>query len=178
MSDPLVNFMAVKFTCFLCATADLSSTIETWASHTQQYSSPHQCPLPLTGQPEGPPTGPQVQVLTNEAQGPNETVPQDQPTPQAATQVQQVYQGPQVIVPTVIPSTFPLGPGQSTSVLDVSDASAVKLYNKAISPLEFKFDGEADKLEVFLASGKDYCNHFNWSNLRLHHIHQGQEESS
>ena len=84
----------------------------------------------------------------NEAQGPNETVPQDPPMPQVATQV---HQGPQAVVSTVMSSTFSLGPGWSTSVLDFSDASAVKLYNKAISPLELKFDGEADNLAVFLA---------------------------
>ena len=82
--------------------------------------------------------------------------------PQAATQV---HQGPQVVVPTVMASTFSLGPGCSTSVLDFSDASAVKLYNKAISPLELKFVGEADNLAVFLESVKGHCNHFNWSNL-------------
>ena len=46
-----------------------------------------------------------------------------------------------------------------------SDAAAVNLYNKAISPLELKFDGEADNLADYLASVKDHCNHFNWSNL-------------
>ena len=45
------------------------------------------------GQPEGPPTGLQVQVLMNDPQGPNKTVPQDQP-------------GPQVPVPPIM-STFP-----------------------------------------------------------------------
>ena len=39
----------------------------------------------------------------NEAQGPNQTVPQDPPMPQATTQV---HQGPQAVVPTVISSTF------------------------------------------------------------------------
>ena len=77
-----------------------------------------------------------------ETPGPNKTVPHDPPTPQAATQV---HQGPQAVVPTVM-STFSLGPGQSTSVLDFSDAAAVKLYNKATSPLELTFDGEADNL--------------------------------
>ena len=80
---------------------------------------------------------------------------------QAATQVHQGRQGPQVVVPTVMSTTFSLGPGWSTTVLDFSDAAAVKLYNKAISPLELKLDGEADNLAVFLASD----NHFNWSNL-------------
>ena len=81
---------------------------------------------------------------------------------QAATPV---HQGPQVVVPTVMSTTFSLGPGRSTSVLDFSDAVAVKLYNKAISPLDLKFDGEADNLAVFLTSVKDHCNCFNWSNL-------------
>ena len=85
--------------------------------------------------------------------------------PQAATQVHQVHQGPQVVVPTLMSTTFSLGPGWSTTVLNFSDAAVVKLYNKAISPLELKFDGEADNLAVFLASVKDHCNHFNWSNL-------------
>ena len=62
-------------------------------------------------------------------------------------------------------TTFSLGPGSSTTVLDFSDAAAVNLYNKAISPLELKFDGEADNLADYLASVKDHCNHFNWSNL-------------
>ena len=85
--------------------------------------------------------------------------------PQAATQVHQVHQGPQAVVTTVMSTTFSLGPGWSTTVLDFSDAAVVKLYNKAISPLELKFDGEADNLAVFLASVKDHCNYFNWSNL-------------
>ena len=44
-----------------------------------------------TGQPEGLPTGPQVQVPMNKAQGPNETVLQDPPMPQAATQVHKAH---------------------------------------------------------------------------------------
>ena len=101
----------------------------------------------------------------NKAQGPNETVPQDPPMPEAATQAHQVHQDPQAVVPTAMSTTFSPGPGWSTTVLDFSDATAVKLYNKAISPLELKFAGEADNLAVFLASVKDCCNHFNWSNL-------------
>ena len=62
-------------------------------------------------------------------------------------------------------SPFSLGPGLSTSVLDFTDSSAVKLYNKAISPLDLKFDEEAHNLAVFLASVKDHYNFFNWSNL-------------
>ena len=42
---------------------------------------------------------------------------------------------------------------------------ASKLYNKAISPLEHKFDGEADNLAVFLASVRDHARRFNWQRL-------------
>ena len=38
----------------------------------------------------------------------------------------------------------------------------MKLYNKAILPLEGKFDGEADNLAVFLASTRDHAGRFNW----------------
>ena len=42
---------------------------------------------------------------------------------------------------------------------------ATKLYNKAISPLEEKFDGEADNLAVFLANVHDRARCFNWHRL-------------
>ena len=64
------------------------------------------------------------------------------------------------------PPAFALGPGRSHAVLDYDEpntgATATKLYNKAISPLEEKFDGEADNLAVFLASVRDRARRFNW----------------
>ena len=67
------------------------------------------------------------------------------------------------------PPVFALGPGRSHAVLDYDDpntgATATKLYNKAISPLEEKFDGEADNLAVFLASVRDRARRFNWHRL-------------
>ena len=57
------------------------------------------------------------------------------------------------------PPAFALGPGCSHAVLNFDDpnggATVTKLYNKAISPLEEKFDGEADNLAVFLTSVRD-----------------------
>ena len=41
-------------------------------------------------------------------------------------------------------------------------ATATKLYNKAIAPLEEMFDGEPDTLAVFLASVRDRARRFNW----------------
>ena len=67
------------------------------------------------------------------------------------------------------PPAFALGPGRSHALLDFDNpnagATATKLYNKAISPLEEKFDGEADNLAVFLASICDRARHFNWHHL-------------
>ena len=64
---------------------------------------------------------------------------------------------------------FALGPGRSHAVLNFDDpntgATATKLYNKAISPLDTKFDGEADNLAVFLASVRDRARRFNWQRL-------------
>ena len=44
-------------------------------------------------------------------------------------------------------------------------AMATKLYNKAISPLEEKFDGEADNLAIVLAIVRDRARRFNWHRL-------------
>ena len=67
------------------------------------------------------------------------------------------------------PPVFALGPGRSHAVLDYDDpntgATATKLYNKAISPLEEKFDGDADNLAVLLASVHDRARRFNWHRL-------------
>ena len=67
------------------------------------------------------------------------------------------------------PPAFALGPGCLHAVLDYDDpntgVTATKLYNKAISPLEEKFDGQADNLAIFLASMHDRAHHFNWHHL-------------
>ena len=64
------------------------------------------------------------------------------------------------------PPAFALGPVRSHAVLDYDDpntgATAIKLCNKAISPLEEKFDGKADNLAVFLASIRNRARRFNW----------------
>ena len=67
------------------------------------------------------------------------------------------------------PPAFALGPGRSNAILDYDDpntgATVTKLYNKAISPLEEKFDGEAVNLAIFLASVHDQARRFNWQCL-------------
>ena len=92
--------------------------------------------------------------------------PQAQPPPQAPQ-----AQPPPPPAPTAPPAppAFALGPGRSHTVLDYDDpnmgATATKLYNKAISTLKEKFDGEADNLAVFLASIRDRARRFNWQRL-------------
>ena len=67
------------------------------------------------------------------------------------------------------PPAFALGPGRSHAILNFDDpntgATATKLYNKAIAPLEVKFNGEADNLAVLLASVRDQTRPFNWHRL-------------
>ena len=77
---------------------------------------------------------------------------------------------PPLVVPAApLPPAFALGPGRSHAVLNFDDpntgTTATKLYNKAISPLDTKFDGEADNLAVFLASIRDRARRFNWQQL-------------
>ena len=73
-----------------------------------------------------------------------------------------------LVVP-LAPPAFALGPGRSHAVLNFDDpntrATATKLYNKAIAPLEAKFDGEADNLAVFLMSVCNRARRFNWHRL-------------
>ena len=71
-------------------------------------------------------------------------------------------------IPPALPA-FTLGPGCSHAILNLDDphtgATATKLYNKAIAPLEAKFDGETDNLALFLASVRDRARRFNWHRL-------------
>ena len=81
-----------------------------------------------------------------------------------------VFPGPPAPLPVPpAPPAFALGPGHSHAILNFDDpntsATATKLYNKAIAPLEAKFDGEADNLAVFLASVHDRAWCFNWHRL-------------
>ena len=75
------------------------------------------------------------------------------------------------------PPAFALGPGHSHAVLNFDNpntgAMTTKLYNKTITPLEEKFDGEADNLAVFLASVHDRACCFNWHHLITMPINDG-----
>ena len=92
--------------------------------------------------------------------------PPAQPAAAAAPPVLPAPQPPPPAGPAPPAPAFALGPGRSHAVLNFDDpntgATATKLYNKAISPLDTKFDGEADNLAVFLASVRDRARRFNW----------------
>ena len=45
-----------------------------------------------------------------------------------------------------IAPAFTLGPGQGNALLDLSNASHIKTYYKALTPLEHKFDGKPSNL--------------------------------
>ena len=116
-----------------------------------------------------PPQAPQAQQQAIPA-------PQAQLAIAAAPPVLPAPPQPPPVVPAP-PAAFALGPGRSHTVLDYDDpntgATATKLYNKAIVPLEEKFDGEADNLAVFLASVRDRARRFNWHRLIMVPIDDG-----
>ena len=99
--------------------------------------------------------------------GQGQQAPQAQPAAAAAPPAQP----PPLPAPPAPPAppAFALGPGRSHAILAYDDpntgATATKLYNKAIAPLEEKSDGEADKLAIFLASVCDQARRFNWQRL-------------
>ena len=106
-------------------------------------------------------------------------LPQGQAAPQpqpGAAAAPPVLPAPPLPPPPVVPAAppppaFALGPGRSHAVLNFDEpttgSTATKLYNKAIVPLEAKFDGEADNLAVFLASVRDCARRFNCDWHRL-----------
>ena len=102
-------------------------------------------------------------------QAPPAQAPPAQPAAAAAPPALPAPQPPPPAGPAPHAPAFALGPGRSHAVLNFDDpntgATATKLYNKAISPLEGKFDGEADNLAVFLASVRDPARRFNWQRL-------------
>ena len=102
---------------------------------------------------------------------PGQPAPLAQPAAAAAPPVLPAPPPPPPALPAAprAPPPFALGPGHSHAVLNFDDpntgSTATKLYNKAISPLEEKFDGEADNLAIFLASVHDRARRFNWHRL-------------
>ena len=102
-------------------------------------------------------------------QAPHAQAPPAQPAAAAAPPALPAPQPPPPAGPAPPAPAFALGPGHSHAVLNFDDpntrAMATKLYNRAISPLEGKFDGEADNLAVFLASVRDRARLFNWQLL-------------
>ena len=96
-----------------------------------------------------------------------QAAPPAQPAVAAAPPVLPAPPAPLPVPPA--PPAFALGPGRSHAILNFDDpntaATATKLYNKAIAPLEAKFNGEADNLAVFLAGVRDRARRFNWHRL-------------
>ena len=139
-----------KVTQFLCARRSRSTIVETRAQHARR--APPALP-------------PQGNMNQGQAAPPaQQTAPLAQPAVAAAPPV---LPAPPAPLPVPLsPPAFALGPGHSHAVLNFDDpntgTTATKLYNKVITPLEAKFDGEADNLAVFLASVRDRARHFNW----------------
>ena len=142
-----------KVTRFLCARRLRSTIVETRAQRARRAPPA----IPQQGNMNQGQAAPQAQQAAPPAQPAAAAVPPVLPAPPA----------PLPVPPA--PPAFALGPGRSHAILNFDDpntgATATKLYNKAIAPLETKFDGEADNLAVFLASVRDRARRFNWHRL-------------
>ena len=142
-----------KVTRFLCVRRPLSTIVETRAQRARR----------------APPALPQ-QGNMNQGQAAPPAQPAAPPAQPTAAAAPPVLPAPLAPIPVPLaPPAFALGPGRSHAILNFDDpntgATATKLYNKAIAPLEAKFDGEADNLAVFLASVRDRARRFNWHRL-------------
>ena len=79
--------------------------------------------------------------------------------PQAKVPPQRVAQAAHVA------PVFTLGPGQGNALLDYSNASHIKTYYKAVTPLEHKFDGKPSNLCIFMKSVTNWAKSFGWVNI-------------
>ena len=140
-----------KVTRFLCTTSRLRFTIVQTQAKCARHAPPAHPPQGNMDQGQAPPQ-------------PQQAAPPAQP---AAAVLSPVLPAPPppLLAPLALPA-FALGPGHSHAILNFDDpntgATATRLYNKAIAPLEAKFDGEADNMAVFLASVHDRAWRFNW----------------
>ena len=81
--------------------------------------------------------------------------------------VQPQAQVPQVgaAQPAPLPPAFALGPGQGNTLLDYSNTSHIKTYDKAVTTLEHKFDGKPSSLPIFMKSIANRAKSFGWDNI-------------
>ena len=89
--------------------------------------------------------------------------PQAQPAPPVLPPV--LPPPPPPASPVAIP--FALAPGRNDHVLDWTNPAHTKQYYKATSPLDSteKFDGQANKIRLFLAHIEDRAQQFNWQSI-------------
>ena len=73
------------------------------------------------------------------------------------------------LLPPAAPAAppFALGPGHNDHVLDWTNPAHTKQYYKAMSPLDIteKFDGQPNKIRLFLAHVEDQAQQFNWQSI-------------
>ena len=112
-------------------------------------------------------------------QGQNQGQPQAAPVPvpPVLPAPPQMQPAPPQPVPPVLPpppppaapvaSPFALAPGRNDHVLDWTNPAHTKQYYKATSPLDSteKFDGQANKIRLFLAHVEDRAQQFNWQSI-------------
>ena len=106
------------------------------------------------GQNQGQPPAAPVQV-----QPAQPAPPQAQPAPPAAPPVPPAA--------PLVPPVFALAPGRNDHILDWTNPAHMKQYYKATSPLDSteKFDGQPNKICLFLSHVEDRAQQFNWQSI-------------
>ena len=63
------------------------------------------------------------------------------------------------------PPVFTLGPGQDDTLLDYNNTSLIKMYYKAIAPLETNYDSKPSRLCIFMNSVLNRAKNYRRSNI-------------
>ena len=64
-----------------------------------------------------------------------------------------------------IPPAFALRPGRGNALLDYNNTSHIKIYYKAVTPLQHKFDGKPANLCIFTKSVTNWAKSFGCANI-------------
>ena len=79
--------------------------------------------------------------------------------------LQPIIAAPPPVNPAPPAPAFALGPGRDNTILDWSIPANTKLYYKAITALDNKFDGTPEKFIAFLASITSQARQFGWNSI-------------
>ena len=148
---PQLQQQLKRFLCTIAVGLSIFLIIETRAQQCAHMNDPNQ------GQNQG-----QPQAAPGQA-------PLVLPAPPQAQQAPPQPAAPLLPPPPAVPVAppFALAPGCNNHILDWTNPAQTKQYYKATSPLDSteKFDGQPNKIRLFLAHVEDQAQQFNWQSI-------------